>query len=209
MQAMPSVMPLARTASLTSSVMSRMARPPAVRSSVSRWKTFTAASLLLRSDCLGQPPILRVRAPYVTGEPSVAGLAARGRLAGGGAAAAARGTPDHHRALHAPALVPVDRAVHLVGAAVREGDLEGHLGARADVPGLLLDAVPLDLEGVCDGPVVGGLELVGAGLREIDGARAERELLLGDLDRLDDRSALGCGRPAAASVAGGEHKRGK
>src|SRR5439155_6808734 len=41
MHAIPSTMPLSCTASLTSSVMSRTARPPAVRSSLWRWKTFT------------------------------------------------------------------------------------------------------------------------------------------------------------------------
>src|SRR5205809_786402 len=41
MHAIPSRMPLSVTASLTSSVMSRTARPPAVRNSVCRWKTFT------------------------------------------------------------------------------------------------------------------------------------------------------------------------
>src|SRR6267143_5082186 len=45
MHAMPSVTPLAWTASLTSSVLSRTASPPAVRSSVSRWETFTAPIL--------------------------------------------------------------------------------------------------------------------------------------------------------------------
>src|SRR6266516_1650738 len=45
MHAMPSVTPLSWTASLTSSVMSRTASPPAVRSSVSRWYTFTAPIL--------------------------------------------------------------------------------------------------------------------------------------------------------------------
>src|SRR5207248_11000507 len=42
MHAIPSTMPLSCTASLTSSVMSRTARPPAVRNSLWRWKTFTA-----------------------------------------------------------------------------------------------------------------------------------------------------------------------
>ena len=42
MHAIPVVIPLSRTASLTSSVMSLTESPPAVRSSVSRWKTFTA-----------------------------------------------------------------------------------------------------------------------------------------------------------------------
>src|SRR5205823_5716167 len=117
MQAMPSVIPLSRTASITSSVMSRTARPPAVRSSVSRWKTFTALqpSSIVRATAR---PILRVRAGYVIGEPSVAGIAARGRLAlwirG---RAAAGGAPDADRPGHSLALVAVDRAVHLVRGA--------------------------------------------------------------------------------------------
>src|SRR6266540_1791257 len=41
---MPSTTPLSRTASLTSSVMSRTARPPVVRSCRSCWKTFTVRS---------------------------------------------------------------------------------------------------------------------------------------------------------------------
>src|SRR5438477_308417 len=90
MHAMPSLIPLSRTASITSSVMSRTASPPAVRNSVSRWKTFTATqpSSVIRATA---SPILRVRAGYVMGEPSVAGTAARGRLAlgVGGLAAAA------------------------------------------------------------------------------------------------------------------------
>src|SRR6266542_593678 len=188
MQAMPSVMPLARTASLTSSVMSRMASPPSVRSSVSRWKTFTAASFLLVRTCHWQPPILRVRRPYVTWEPSVSG-------SGGGLArrrpAAGAGRPaDHDRATHALALVALDRAVHLVGALLRECDPKSGLGAGVDVAALLLDPVPLDLERMRDGAVVGGLELVRAGLRDVDRARIEGELLLRDLDRLDDRAAL-------------------
>ena len=41
MQAIPSSMPLARTASLTSSVMSVTVSPPDVRRLRSSWKTFT------------------------------------------------------------------------------------------------------------------------------------------------------------------------
>src|SRR5438034_4119000 len=98
MQAMPVVIPLSRTASLTSSVMSRTDSPPAVRSSVWRWKTFTA-------------PILTIRGPYVTWEPSVAW--GGGRLAGCGLAGrhppAAGRIPDRDRAFHALSLVAVDR----------------------------------------------------------------------------------------------------
>src|SRR5215210_1527242 len=137
MHAMPSVTPLSRTASMTSSVMSRTASPPAVRSSVSRWKTFTAPSTLLGPSCHDRP-IVRVGAAYVTREPSVAGpvvvlvggghpvlrrgrlaLRVRGRPTGGIARA------DADLAFHALLAVAVDRAVHLVGAARREGELDG------------------------------------------------------------------------------------
>src|SRR6266540_985671 len=122
MHAMPSMIPLSRTASLTSSVMSRTASPPAVRSSFSRWNTFTAPSTLLGWTCHGQPPIVRLRPPYVTGEPSVARAAGRGRLARGRGAGAPRGASDGDRALHPLTSVPVDGAVHLVGAVFREGE---------------------------------------------------------------------------------------
>src|SRR6266545_2986604 len=134
MQEMPVAMPLSRTASFTSPVMSRTASPPAVRSSVSRWKTFTA-------------PILRVRPSYVTGEPSersVPGPAAGGGLAHlafvCGGAAAAGGAPHHDRPLHPLILVPVDGAVHLVRAGLGERDPERHRRARADLLRLLLHA---------------------------------------------------------------------
>src|SRR5690242_304386 len=112
MHAIPSVMPLSRTAWRTSSVMSRTVRPPVVRSCVSRWKTFTA-------------PIVRVPAAYVTGEPSIPRHAAGGgltrRLRG---RAATRGTPDADRSGHALSLVAVHWAVHLVALAGLERDLD-------------------------------------------------------------------------------------
>src|SRR5438874_12693837 len=132
MHAMPSVIPLSPTASITSSVMSRTASPPAVRSSVSRWKTFTAfqPSSVVRATA---SPILRVRAGYVTGEPSVAGIAARGgpalRLRG---RAAAGGSADFDRPGHPLALVPVDGAVQLVGGPGGEGVLDGLDGNGPD-----------------------------------------------------------------------------
>src|SRR5438034_5124691 len=121
MHAMPSPIPLSRTASMTSSVMSRTASPPAVRSSVSRWKTFTAPyPSSLRRATTG--PILRVPAAYVTWEPSIPRLAAGGRLIGRGAAA---GRPaDADRPGHALGLVAVHRAVHLVALAARERELD-------------------------------------------------------------------------------------
>src|SRR5438874_12699828 len=170
MHAMPSVIPLSPTASITSSVMSRTASPPAVRSSVSRWKTFTAfqPSSVVRATA---SPILRVRAGYVTGEPSVAGGAARGgRAARIRGRATAGGSPDADRPGHPLALVAVDRAVHLVRAAGLEGVLDGLVGAGLDVAALdfVSAAARLDREGVGDLALVGDLEGVGAGLRQGD-----------------------------------------
>src|SRR3954447_18385497 len=135
---MPSAMPLSRTASITSSVMSRTARPPAVRSSVSRWKTFTAPSTLLGRTC-DDRPILRVPAAYVTSEPSIARAAAvvagRGHPAIGGRGAAPGSSTDHDRPFHALLPVAVDGAIHLVGAAGGEGELDRLLGTWLDVAG--------------------------------------------------------------------------
>src|SRR5436190_9827909 len=165
MHAMPSLIPLSRTASITSSVMSRTASPPAVRNSVSRWKTFTATqpSSVVRATA---SPILRVRAGYVMGEPSVAGTAARGRLAlGVGGRAAAGGCPDADRPGHPLGFVAVDRAVHLVRGAGLEGVLDRLVGAGLDIAAL--DLVPtaarLDREGVGDLALVRDLERVRAG----------------------------------------------
>src|SRR5262249_56158114 len=96
MQAIPSEIPLSCTASRTSSVMSRTASPPAVRSWVSRWKTFTA-------------PILRVPAAYVTGEPSISRHAAgRGRFPLGIHGRPAPPTPPHpHPSPHSLPLLPL------------------------------------------------------------------------------------------------------
>src|SRR5690349_12400054 len=63
MHAMPSAIPLWRTASCTSAVMSLTVRPPAVRSCRSCWKTFTVALLLVRSR---NPHIVRDAAAFVT-----------------------------------------------------------------------------------------------------------------------------------------------
>src|SRR5437867_572570 len=112
MHAMPVVIPLSRTASLTSSVMSRTDNPPAVRSSVWRWKTFTAR-------------ILTIRGPYVTWEPSVPGGLVRGRLAGRGHPAAVGLAPDPDCPLHALVSVAIDRAVHLEGAVLGEDHPDG------------------------------------------------------------------------------------
>src|SRR5919204_1164829 len=204
MQAMPSVMPLSRTASTTSSVMSRTASPPAVRSSVSRWKTFTAPSALLGSYVPQPGPIVRDRAAYVTGEPSVAVAAAGGRPTRGARRRPAPFAPaDLDRPGHALGPVPVDRAVHLVGLAGGECVLDGLVGAGLDVPAfdLLAASAGLDREGVRDGAVVRDLERVGAGLLQRDGGRSEAVLLLGDLDRPDDRSTAGAARAAAAVAA--------
>src|SRR5436853_401583 len=152
MQAMPSVIPLSRTASLTSSVMSRTAKPPAVRSSVSRWKTFTAPSALLGSYVPQPGPILRVRRRYVTGEPSVAVAAAGGRPGGGSGRAAAHAAADLDRAVHALGPMAVDRAVHLVGLPRRERVLHGLVRAGLDVAavGLLAPSARHDRERVRD-----------------------------------------------------------
>src|SRR5215210_2059172 len=122
MQAIPVVTPLSRTASLTSSVMSRTERPPAVRSSVWCWKTFTG-------------PIVKLRAAHVTGEPSVARAAAGGGLVGarfplrlrlpGGGAGAAGGVSDGDCALHALVSVVADRAVHPEGTVSSKGETDG------------------------------------------------------------------------------------
>src|SRR6266511_2520311 len=206
MQAMPSVIPLSRTASVTSSVMSRMANPPAVRSSVSCWKTFTAPSTLLGRTC-HDPPILRVRRGYVTGEPSVARAAVRGRLSLGVRRRAAAGGPtDPDASFHALVLVAVDGAVHLVRAVGREGEPEGLVRAGVDVAALGLFPVTalLDVEGVSDLAVVRDVELVRAGLQQGDRAGVERVLILRNLDRLDHA------RPAAtAAAAGGEEEHGE
>src|SRR5439155_7127312 len=78
-------------------------------------------------------PILRVRDGYVTGEPSVAGIAARGRLALGiRGRAAAGGSADLDRPGHPLAPVAVDGAVHLVGGARGEGVFHGLVGAGLD-----------------------------------------------------------------------------
>src|SRR5512132_316570 len=141
MQAIPSLIPLSRTASMTSSVMSRTASPPAVRSSVSRWKTFTAPypSSLRRATTR---PILRVPAAYVTGEPSIPRHAARRRLALGiGRGAAAGGPADADRPGHALGLVAVHGAVHLVALARREAELDRRARARLDVAALDLVAL--------------------------------------------------------------------
>src|SRR5690242_1861674 len=203
MHAIPSPMPLSRTASMTSSVMSRTVRPPVVRSCVSRWKTFTA-------------PILRVRGGYVTGEPSIARDPARGGLAVrlGRRAAPAR-PADADRPGHALCPVAVHRAVHLVALAGLEGELDRLARAGVDVAALdlvALAAAGLDRQGVRDRAVVRDLEGIGAWLRDLDRARGERVLLLGDLDRLEDgptgRASL-ARRAAAAAVAaaGGEQQR--
>src|SRR6478735_4011804 len=118
MQAIPSVMPLSRTASRTSSVMSRTVRPPVVRSCVSRWKTFTA-------------PILRVPAGYVTGEPSIARHAAGGGLAPRVGRRGATGrTADADRPGHALGPVAVHWAIHLVALAGLERELDRLARAR-------------------------------------------------------------------------------
>src|SRR5439155_16289801 len=115
--------------------------------------------------------------------------------------ACARGAAHGDGALHSLGSVPVDRAVHVVGTRFRERDPERHGRAGRDVPGLLLDPVSLDLEGVWDGSVVRDLELVCTRLGEPDGARAQRELLLGDLDRLAS-GATSWSRGRTASAAG-------
>src|SRR5690242_12413457 len=146
---MPSVMPLSRTASSTSSVMSRTVSPPVVRSWVSRWKTFTA-------------PIVRVPAASGTGEPSIPGHTARGgRLAfRDGRRPTAGGRADADRSGHALLLVARNGAVHLVALACGERHLHGLARAGADAPALHLVATParLDGEGVRQGALVRDLE---------------------------------------------------
>src|SRR3954467_4646607 len=66
--AMPSWIPLSRTAVWTSSVMSVTVRPPAVRSFVSSWKTLTGAILLDDGPREGENPLLsREPAPGAAG----------------------------------------------------------------------------------------------------------------------------------------------
>src|SRR3954453_5265154 len=196
MQAIPSVIPLSLTASITSSVMSRTASPPAVRSSVSRWKTFTAPSTLLGPTC-HDPPILRVRAAYVTREPSVTGSLVpaggrhavvggrrRGRGSGGSAAACSPAYGD--RSLHPPVAVAADRAEHLVRAALRERVFQRRLGTRLDMRrlGLVGAAGRLDLQAMGGLAVIRDLECIPAWFRNPDRARVEGVLHLRDLDRL-------------------------
>src|SRR5215470_1948929 len=127
MQAIPSEIPLSCTASRTSSVMSRTASPPAVRSWVSRWKTFTA-------------PILRVPALYVTQEPSIPRHAAvGGRLSSViRGRSARRGSADRDRPGYPLGSVTVDWAVHLVFPACFEGESDGLVRAGCDVSALRL-----------------------------------------------------------------------
>src|SRR6266545_1335887 len=208
MHAMPSLIPLSRTASLTSSVMSRTASPPAVRSSVSRWKTFTASTLL--GQTWHDRPILRVRRGYVTGEPLVPRGAVRGRLALGVRGGTTAGRPAHADAsFHSHGLVAVDGAVHLVLGAGREGELDGLVRAGIDVAALDLVALAarFDVEGVRDLAVVRDLEGVGAGLGDGDRAGVERVLLLGDLDRLE-HVRIATAAVAAPATRGGEQKEG-
>src|SRR4051812_12561895 len=189
MHAIPSVIPLSLTASITSSVMSRTVSPPAVRSSVSRWKTFTAPSTLLGPTC-HDPPILRVRAAYVTREPSVTGslVPAGGRHAvvggrrcgrgSGGSAACSAAYGD--RSLHPPVAVAVDRAEHLVRAALRERVFQRRLGTRLDMRGLGLvgAAGRLDLQAMGGLAVIRDLECIPAWFRNPDRARVEGVLHL-------------------------------
>src|SRR5919204_1336187 len=183
---MPSTTPLSRTASLTSSVMSRTARPPVVRSCRSCWKTFTFA----------HPP--RCGRPRSAGGPIVR-VSAASRLD----QASAGGDADGAR--HPELLVVVHGAVHLVLAGLLEGDREGHRLAEADVGALRLDPVALDLEVVRLGSLIGRLEGVGARLRERDRAGREREVLLDDRDgRSRDARFLAevaSAAPAAAPAA--------
>src|SRR5919108_2493355 len=123
MHAMPSVIPLSRTASMTSSVMSRTASPPAVRSSVSRWKTFTAPSSLLGRTC-HDPPYSEGSGGLRHLEPSVPGAAVVvlapvvvlgcRRLRLGIRRGAAGCSCEDDRPVHPHLAVAVDRAVHLV-----------------------------------------------------------------------------------------------
>src|SRR5215468_6278641 len=165
MQAIPSEIPLSCTASRTSSVMSRTASPPAVRSWVSRWKTFTA-------------PILRVPALYVTQEPSIPRHAAvGGRLSSViRGRAARRGSADRDRPGHPLGSVTVDWAVHLVFPACFEGESDGLVRAGCDVSALRLvprASARLDHESVRDRSVVSDDEGVCARPRNGDRARIE------------------------------------
>src|SRR6266536_1350209 len=119
--------------------------------------------------------------------PSIGGSGAGGGGTSGTAAA------DRDRALHAQVLVPIDRAVDLVGAGLRKRDLQGAAVAGIDRGDLLLDALALDLQRMRSRPVVHALEGVRAALGERDRVRAELVLGLADADRLDYRSARGRG----------------
>src|SRR6266536_2971447 len=191
---MPSITPLSRTASVTSSVMSRTARPPLVRSCRSCWKTFTVA----HPPRCGRPrsaggPIVRVSSSRGKGEPSGAAL-------------------DGDCSLHVQGSVAVDGAVHLIAAGFRELDLEGGLFAETGVLALGLDAVSLDLEVVRLRTLVRRFEGVGARLRQRDGARLDRKVLEDERDggpldaRLLPEIGLTGGTTTAATAApGGEH----
>src|SRR5919109_106738 len=80
-----------------------------------------------------------------------------------GSTAARGGASDNDRRLHPHRAMVVDRAVELVRPLLRERDLELAARARRDRPGLLLDAVALDLERVVDLAGVRGVEAHAAG----------------------------------------------
>src|ERR671923_66962 len=101
-----------------------------------------------------------------TAGPEVAAPAARRRLRLSrrrGSTAARGGASDNDRRLHPHRAMVVDRAVELVRPLLRERDLELAARARRDRPGLLLDAVALDLERVVDLAGVRGVEAHAAG----------------------------------------------
>src|SRR5437016_5907537 len=191
-------MPLARTASATSSVMSRTLSPPLVRTSVWRWNTFTAPSSSsvgrLRTEAYSEGSGRLRHGPTVSGGLgggwaqhalhralliAVAALVrrrpARGRVPCGHPAPGR--AADREGGLHPVLAVAVDGAVDLVGALL-EVHRQGRRPARLDVARLLLGPVALDHEGVGDLAVVLDVEGVGAGLRDADRLRRDRELLL-------------------------------
>src|SRR5690242_16934299 len=146
---------------MTSSVMSRTDSPPVVRSCVSCWKTFTVrspSSVVGGRGSAGRR-ILRVWPQTATfrraftGPGSVAGrVGGRPGSAGvhvlGRGSSARAGAADRDRALHAEALVAVDRTVDLVGPLLRQGHLQCAGTAGRDLRAILVDAVSFHRERV-------------------------------------------------------------
>src|SRR6266550_8644787 len=118
---------------------------------------------------------------------------ARVHVLGRGAATSGTAAADRDRPLHPKALVPVDRAVDLVGAGLRKRHLDGAAASGIDRGDLLVEAVALDRQRVRSRAVVDAFEDVRARLCERDRVRAELVLGLVDADGLDYPAARGRG----------------